>query len=171
MKDCIFCKIANKEIPSSLVYEDEYTVAFNDLSPQAPTHILVIPKKHFASLNELDEEKIMSALFVAVKNVVKKLIDANENALRLVALDEAFAGVDELNIREMFGIMNSLELDYILTSQSLWGDYDVIKDLAIANLIRPKNSQVVGVQRYRWNGKERQIILDKEIKHDAITIF
>ena len=73
MKDCIFCKIANKEIPSSLVYEDEYTVAFNDLSPQAPTHILVIPKKHFASLNELDEEKIMSALFVAVKNVVKKL--------------------------------------------------------------------------------------------------
>ncbi len=73
MKDCIFCKIANKEIPSSLVYEDEYTVAFNDLSPQAPTHILVIPKKHFESLNELDEEKIMSALFVAVKNVVKKL--------------------------------------------------------------------------------------------------
>lgn len=73
MEDCIFCKIANKEIPSSLVYEDEYTVAFNDLSPQAPTHILVIPKKHFASLNELDEEKIMSALFVAVKNVVKKL--------------------------------------------------------------------------------------------------
>ena len=73
MEDCIFCKIANKEIPSALVYEDEYTVAFNDLSPQAPTHILVIPKKHFASLNELDEEKIMSALFVAVKNVVKKL--------------------------------------------------------------------------------------------------
>ena len=73
MEDCIFCKIANKEIPSSLVYEDEYTVAFNDLSPQAPTHILVIPKKHFESLNELDEEKIMSALFVAVKNVVKKL--------------------------------------------------------------------------------------------------
>ena len=73
MEDCIFCKIANKEIPSALVYEDEYTVAFNDLSPQAPTHILVIPKKHFESLNELDEEKIMSALFVAVKNVVKKL--------------------------------------------------------------------------------------------------
>ena len=107
-------------------------------------------------------------LFAAVS---AKLIDANENALRLVALDEAFAGVDELNIREMFGIMNSLELDYILTSQSLWGDYDVIKVLAIANLIRPKNSQVVGVQRYRWNGKERQIILDKEINHDAITIF
>ena len=73
MEDCIFCKIANKEIPSALVYEDENTVAFNDLSPQAPSHILVIPKKHYASLNELDDEKVMSALFNAVKNVTKKL--------------------------------------------------------------------------------------------------
>ena len=73
MENCIFCKIANKEIPSNFLYEDEYTVAFNDLNPQAPTHILVIPKKHFASLNELDDEKVMSALFKAVQNVTKKL--------------------------------------------------------------------------------------------------
>ncbi len=73
MEDCIFCKIAAKEIPSALVYEDEYTVAFNDLNPQAPTHILVIPKKHYASLNELDDEKVMSALFKAVKAVTSKL--------------------------------------------------------------------------------------------------
>lgn len=73
MENCIFCKIANKEIPSNLVYEDEYTVAFNDLSPQAPTHVLVIPKKHYASLNELDDAKLMSALLTAVKNVVTKL--------------------------------------------------------------------------------------------------
>ena len=62
-----------QEIPSTFVYEDEYTVAFNDLNPQAPNHILVIPKKHFASLNELDDENIMSALFKAVQNVTKKL--------------------------------------------------------------------------------------------------
>ena len=73
MENCIFCKIANKEIPSNFLYEDEYAVAFNDLNPQAPTHILVIPKKHFASLNELDDEKVMSALFKAVQNVTKKL--------------------------------------------------------------------------------------------------
>ena len=73
MEDCIFCKIAAKEIPSALVYEDEYTVAFNDLNPQAPTHILVIPKKHNASINELDDEKVMSALFKAVKAVTSKL--------------------------------------------------------------------------------------------------
>lgn len=73
MDSCIFCKIVNKEIPAEFLYEDEYTVAFNDLSPQAPVHVLVIPKKHFASLNELDDEKVMSALFKAVQNVTKKL--------------------------------------------------------------------------------------------------
>lgn len=73
MDSCIFCKIVNKEIPAEFLYEDEYTVAFSDLNPQAPVHVLVIPKKHFASLNELDDEKVMSALFKAVRNVTKKL--------------------------------------------------------------------------------------------------
>ena len=73
MENCIFCKIANKEIPTTPVYEDDFTIAFNDLSPQAPVHVLVIPKKHFASLNELDDEKVMSALFNAVKETTKKL--------------------------------------------------------------------------------------------------
>lgn len=73
MDSCIFCKIAKKEIPTEPVYEDEYTIAFNDLNPQAPVHVLVIPKEHYASLNELDNKEVMSALFSAVKNVVKKL--------------------------------------------------------------------------------------------------
>ena len=73
MENCIFCKIANTEIPSQLLYEDEYTVAFNDLNPQAPVHILVIPKKHFSSLNELEEKEVMSALLNTVKKVTKKL--------------------------------------------------------------------------------------------------
>lgn len=73
MDSCIFCKIANKEIPSNFLYEDDYTAAFNDLSPQAPIHVLVIPKKHYSSLNELDDEKTMSALLNAVKNVTKEL--------------------------------------------------------------------------------------------------
>lgn len=73
MDNCIFCKIANKEIPSTLLYEDDFTVAFNDLNPQAPTHVLVIPKKHYASLNEVDDEIVMGALLNAVKQVTKKL--------------------------------------------------------------------------------------------------
>lgn len=72
MENCIFCKIANKEIPAQLLYEDEDTVAFNDLNPQAPVHILVIPKKHYSSLNELDDKDVMSALLNAVKKVTEQ---------------------------------------------------------------------------------------------------
>ncbi len=51
-ENCLFCKIAAGEIPSAKVYEDEVCVAFNDISPQAPTHVLIIPREHFASLEE-----------------------------------------------------------------------------------------------------------------------
>jgi histidine triad (HIT) family protein len=73
MDNCIFCKIAKKEIPTNLLYEDEKTVAFNDLNPQAPTHILVIPKEHFESLNELNDKEVMASLLNATKEVTKKL--------------------------------------------------------------------------------------------------
>ena len=54
--DCLFCKIAEKKIPSKVVYEDEDVFAFEDIGPQAPTHILIIPRKHFASLTEATRE-------------------------------------------------------------------------------------------------------------------
>jgi histidine triad (HIT) family protein len=50
---CLFCRIIAREIPSSVVYEDEHVLAFNDINPQAPTHILIIPKRHIASLSDL----------------------------------------------------------------------------------------------------------------------
>ena len=53
MTDCLFCRIVNGEIPGSIVYEDESVLAFNDINPQAPTHVLVVPKRHIASLNDL----------------------------------------------------------------------------------------------------------------------
>jgi histidine triad (HIT) family protein len=56
MDDCLFCKIRDGVIPAKQVYQDERAVAFRDVNPQAPTHILVIPRKHIASLNELTEE-------------------------------------------------------------------------------------------------------------------
>lgn len=71
MIDCIFCKIANHEIPTKPVYEDENVIAFNDLNPQAPTHILVIPKKHVVNLVEVEEE-VMSYLFAAVKKIAEQ---------------------------------------------------------------------------------------------------
>ncbi|MBO5305972.1 MAG: HIT domain-containing protein, partial [Clostridia bacterium] len=54
--DCLFCKIVAGEIPSKKVYENEYVYAFHDINPQAPTHILVIPKKHLASTDEVTGE-------------------------------------------------------------------------------------------------------------------
>ena len=56
MEDCIFCKIINREIPSDIVYEDDEVIAFKDIRPVTPVHILVIPKKHISSLVELTEE-------------------------------------------------------------------------------------------------------------------
>jgi len=53
MADCLFCKIIKREIPASIVYEDDRVLAFNDINPQAPTHVLVVPKRHIESLNEL----------------------------------------------------------------------------------------------------------------------
>jgi histidine triad (HIT) family protein len=55
MADCLFCRIIAGEIPGSIVYQDERVVAFNDINPQAPTHVLIVPRRHIASLNELTE--------------------------------------------------------------------------------------------------------------------
>lgn len=71
MTDCIFCKIINGEIPSTKIYENKYVIAINDLHPKAKVHILVIPKVHVDSLNELEDEKLMSEILKGVKAVAK----------------------------------------------------------------------------------------------------
>ncbi|MGL5327808.1 MAG: TIGR02680 family protein [Peptostreptococcaceae bacterium] len=73
---------------------------------------------------------------------------------RIIALDEAFAGVDEQNISHMFRLIESLSLDYVLNSQALWGTYDSVKNLAIYELIRQGEDMVIPI-KYNWNGKER----------------
>jgi histidine triad (HIT) family protein len=68
LTDCLFCKIVNKELPSEIVYEDDDVLAFRDIKPQAPVHILIIPKRHIetlADLTEDDEDIIGHAMFVA----------------------------------------------------------------------------------------------------------
>ncbi|MGY3726024.1 MULTISPECIES: histidine triad nucleotide-binding protein [Cobetia] len=56
--DCLFCKIINREIPADIIYEDEEVLAFNDINPQAPTHVLIIPKQHIATLNDIEESQL-----------------------------------------------------------------------------------------------------------------
>lgn len=71
MSDCIFCKIIEGEIPSTKIYENDYIIAIQDINPKAKVHVLVIPKMHVESLNELEDEKIMSELLKGVKEVAK----------------------------------------------------------------------------------------------------
>ena len=73
MENCIFCKIAKGEIPSEKLYENEHLFVINDINPQAPVHMLVIPKAHIATLNDLDDAELFKELFKAIKFITKKL--------------------------------------------------------------------------------------------------
>ena len=75
MSDCLFCKIAEGQIPSNKVYEDEVCLAFYDIDPQAPTHFLVIPKPHIASVAEVTEDNsaIVAHIFAVISKVTKQL--------------------------------------------------------------------------------------------------
>lgn len=71
MTDCIFCKIIQGEIPSTKIYENDYVIAIDDINPKAKVHSLVIPKVHLDSMNELEDEKLMSEILKAVKEVAR----------------------------------------------------------------------------------------------------
>jgi histidine triad (HIT) family protein len=73
MKDCIFCRIAAGEIPSEKVYEDKDVLAFNDIHPVAPAHVVIIPKKHVSTLMDVkeDDSEIFKALFHAVQEIAR----------------------------------------------------------------------------------------------------
>lgn len=74
MEDCIFCKIIKGKIPSTKVYEDEEILAFRDINPAAPVHVLVIPKKHISSLAEIskEDEAIIGRIYTVINEIAKK---------------------------------------------------------------------------------------------------
>ncbi|HHY71462.1 MAG TPA: histidine triad nucleotide-binding protein [Thermoanaerobacterales bacterium] len=75
MMDCVFCKIVNKEIPAKVIYEDEQVMAFHDANPQAPIHLLIVPKKHVASIMEIDEDN--AAVLKQIAKVAQELARQN----------------------------------------------------------------------------------------------
>jgi len=103
-------------------------------------------------------EKAMAMYIPLFSAAYSRYSDAHPDAPRIITLDEAFAGVDENNIRDMFDLLEKLELNYIMNSQALWGDYDTVSHLAIAELVRPKNAPYVSVIRYKWDGKVRSLM-------------
>ncbi len=74
MSDCVFCKMAAGEIQPDVVYEDEHVLAFRDLNPQAPTHVLVIPRRHISTLNEIQEHdaELLGRMYLAARMVAER---------------------------------------------------------------------------------------------------
>ena len=85
MDDCIFCKIINKEIPSNIIYEDEEILAFRDINPVAPVHVLIIPKKHIDYVTDLkeDDEALVGKIY-SVMNKIAKQEGIDESGFRIV---------------------------------------------------------------------------------------
>ncbi|HDZ27777.1 hypothetical protein LCGC14_0683420 [marine sediment metagenome] len=105
MEDCIFCKIINKKIPASIVFEDEKIIAFNDINPQAPIHILLIPREHFTSLNDIPEEKknILSHLLLKARQIAQEKGIA-EKGYRIVLNTEKDSGQEVFHLHfHLFG--------------------------------------------------------------------
>ena len=84
MSDCLFCKIVEGEIPSNKVYEDDKILVFNDLDPQAPVHVLIIPKKHIASLDDVNDEdqELLGYIMCKIKDIAADL--GLENGYRVI---------------------------------------------------------------------------------------
>ena len=100
-------------------------------------------------------EKAMAMYIPLFASVCARYQSARNDCLRIISLDEAFAGVDDNNIRDMFRILTKLDLEYVINSQVLWGEYDTIPSLSICELISDVNRKIVSIMRYHWNGKKR----------------
>ena len=112
--DCIFCKIINGENPAKIIYKDEDFVAFEDIKPKAPIHILIVPKKHIISINHLNREDkdLMGRLFLLVKDVAEK-VGIKEKGYKLVFNVGRGGGqvIDHLHLHILGGWNNSEERD------------------------------------------------------------
>lgn len=105
-------------------------------------------------------EKAMSMYIPLFAATYSRYADASPEAPKIISLDEAFAGVDDENIRDLFGLLTQMDFDYMMTSQVLWGCYDTVPRLSICEIFRPKDASLVAVFRYRWNGKTREYIAE-----------
>ena len=114
MADCLFCKIIAGEIPSDKVYEDETAYAFRDINPMAPTHVLVVPKKHVASMAEIDQadDALLAGCLRAVREVAK-LEGVDATGYRVVSNcgDDACQSVKHLHFHVLGGKKLSERMD------------------------------------------------------------
>lgn len=104
MNDCLFCKIIKNELNAEKVFEDEDCIAIKDINPQAPVHILIIPKKHISKLYEADDEKLLGKMLKVCSDIARKL-EIIENGYRVVINTNKWAGqsVDHLHFHLLGG--------------------------------------------------------------------
>jgi uncharacterized protein (TIGR02680 family) len=105
-------------------------------------------------------EKAMSMYVPLFSAVVAKYGAAADDAPRIISLDEAFAGVDDKNIKDMFKLMVEFNFNFVINSQALWGDYETVPSLSIYELHRPNNSKFITTIQYIWNGLKRMLVTD-----------
>lgn len=112
MADCLFCKIIAGEIPSTKVYEDELVLAFRDIAPQAPTHILVIPKEHISAVCEINEKNsaVVSHIFEVIAKIAKE--EGLDGGYRVVSNcgDDAGQTVHHLHFHILGGKKLNIEM-------------------------------------------------------------
>lgn len=114
-------------------------------------------------------EKAMAMYIPLFTAAYSRYKEAGNMAPFIISLDEAFAGVDENNIRDMFEVVEQLEFNFIMNSQALWGDYDTISSLSISELVRPKNADFVTVIRYQWDGKHRSLVIEENLQEGELV--
>jgi uncharacterized protein (TIGR02680 family) len=107
-------------------------------------------------------EKAMSMYIPLFAATHSRYADTRDDAPKIISLDEAFAGVDDENIRDLFGLLTEMDFDYMMTSQVLWGTYDTVPKLSICEICRPKDANYVTVLRYRWNGRRLEAVEEEE---------
>lgn len=95
--DCLFCRIARKEIPAKLVAEDDYSVAFRDINPQAPVHVLIIPREHVASLDQATDAAMLGRLSLMAAEIARQE-GVSANGYRTVMNTNAAAGQTVLHV-------------------------------------------------------------------------
>ena len=106
MSGCLFCKIVNKEIPAQIVHENDHVVAFRDIRPVAPTHVLVIPKKHIVGIHEATREDaaMLGEVMLAARDVAEKLgLDATGYRARHQQGPDAGQSVFHLHVHVLGG--------------------------------------------------------------------
>lgn len=97
MEDCLFCKIAQKKVPAKILYEDEKVIAFEDIHPLAPVHVLIIPKKHISSVAEIEKEdvELMGKIIFVAKKISENL-NISKDGYKLLFRVGSFGG-QEIN--------------------------------------------------------------------------